>query len=268
MSAITPIFGFPYEVPGDQPGITLTGGQAGTHPILAIVVEQVLSQLTAGLGVPPTTQVFTTSGVYNKPEGLLWAKVRLVGGGGSGGGTMATGAGESAESAGGGGAEYAEGIFSAGVIATSETITVGAGGVGAVAGGSGNTGGTSSFGALITATGGTGGEVGVNTSVDAFAIHGEGGTGGTGGDVHIRGSSGGNGRVLGDSGGLATTSSQNFGGSSVLGGSRSINAVNFGGQTGFEYGGGSSGSAQNGSGVARPSSDGGAGIVIVEEHFV
>lgn len=43
--ANTPIFGFDYESTDDLPGGTLTGGQTGVHPILAIQVEQAIQTI-------------------------------------------------------------------------------------------------------------------------------------------------------------------------------------------------------------------------------
>lgn len=42
---LTPVYGLPYEAPGDQPLHSLTGGSSGTEPILAESVETELARL-------------------------------------------------------------------------------------------------------------------------------------------------------------------------------------------------------------------------------
>lgn len=50
MPAFTPVYGWPYEHPvNDQPGITLSGGEFGTEPILAEAVEEDVSRIDSGL---------------------------------------------------------------------------------------------------------------------------------------------------------------------------------------------------------------------------
>ena len=117
-------------------------------------------------------QTFTASGTWNKPTGIRYVRVQLVGGGGGGGGH--------GESGGGGG--YAEKIIDVRSI-SSVTVTVGTGG-GAVtyhqAGGNGT---TTSFGSHLSGGGGYG----------AIRQHGHsGGAGGlgSGGNVNIGGGGG------------------------------------------------------------------------------
>ena len=42
---LTPVYGLPYEAPGDQPLHSLTGGSSGTEPILAEAVEAELQRI-------------------------------------------------------------------------------------------------------------------------------------------------------------------------------------------------------------------------------
>jgi hypothetical protein len=106
-------------------------------------VAQAIAALAGGGGIAMSTQVFTASGTYTKPSGLLYAWVFVTGGGGAGNNDANQGHG-----AGGGTAIK---LIAAGSIGSTETVTVGAGG--AVSAGSG---GTSSFGSHCSATGGTG----------------------------------------------------------------------------------------------------------------
>ena len=131
------------------------------------------AELTLGGGIAMSTQVFTASGTYTKPTGLLYALVFVTGAGGGSGQNVGWYTG------GGGAGATAIKLIATGDIGATETVTVGTGS-------SGSSGGTSSFGAHCTATGGSapsGGTYGVN-----------GGTGGTAssGTINLTGGSGGN----------------------------------------------------------------------------
>lgn len=117
-----------------------------------------------------TTQTYT----WNKPVGLKFIEVCCIGagGGGGGGGRRATGTSNVAGCGGGGGA-VVWATFDSSILASSYTITVGAGGAGGIGSttisnspsNSGSIGGTSSFGTLVVARGGSGGSGGTfNTS--------------------------------------------------------------------------------------------------------
>ena len=119
-------------------------------------------------------QEFTTAGAatWTKPSKGACAFVQVWGGGGSGGRGGAGG--------GGGGGSYVEGWFDIADLASSETVTVGAGGAAITSGTSnGNAGGTSSFGSWLSAYGGGGGGVGGS----------DGGGGGGGGGIAGAGAS-------------------------------------------------------------------------------
>lgn len=63
MGAQTPTFGLPFEIPTDQPGITLTGGSDGMKRILADVVEEILLskyRIDQGTYTPTLTSTGTT----------------------------------------------------------------------------------------------------------------------------------------------------------------------------------------------------------------
>lgn len=99
--------------------------------------------------------VFTASGTWTKPVGLPDDAEVFVEAWGAGGGGGDSGA--SIRSAGGGGGSYVCRKFRAGDLASSETVTVGAGGAKGTNGTAGATGGSSSFGTHLTAYGGGGG---------------------------------------------------------------------------------------------------------------
>jgi len=95
-------------------------------------------------------QTFDASGTWTKPATGSMARIQVWGGGG-GGNRQAT----TTTSVGGGGGGYSETTVALSSLASTETVTVGAGGVGRTAtAGSGTDGGTSTFGTLIGASGG------------------------------------------------------------------------------------------------------------------
>ena len=175
-------------------------------------------------------EVFTSSGTWTRPAGVVQVTVEVVGGGGNGGNGIAN------YSGGGGGAGgYALDIADVSGDAT-VAVTVGAAG------------GTSSFGAFCVATGGSNGEQGANEGS-------EGGAGGVGtsGDLLVGGGDG------GGSGGQQTTAG-GVGGSSHYGGGGAGGPDNTHGSAGNNYGagGGGGGPDTNMNGGA-----GAGGLVIV-----
>lgn len=210
-------------------------------------------------------QVFINSGTWTKPSGAKSVYVEVVGGGGAGGGAAATGASQCSMGSGGGSGGYASGILDAGILASTVTVTIGAGGTGA-SGADGNNGSGSSFGAHITSSGGTGGSM-RSTSSLAFSI--DGGAGGatfTGGTLQIPGDDGG--ACWGD--GQLGFSGE--GGASFLSGrAKSVRtstaSQRFGGTVGKQYGGGGSGAINSGGVAAIAGGAGSKGVVVVTTYF-
>jgi hypothetical protein len=195
------------------------------------------------------TVYFTSSGTFVKADypWLRAIRVKCQGGGGGGAGGLGD---VNVAPGGGGGGGYAESfITNISGLASSVTVTRGAGGSGGPGGGAsvnaGSTGGTSSFGALVSATGGAGGG---NSS----------GSGGEGtGDLAVTGSSG----------SVNSFTSSPFmsgdGGGSFFGGSVRGKVDAGDGLSGRQYGGGGSGSSIR-TPTGRAGGAGANGIVIVE----
>lgn len=173
-----------------------------------------------GLGpavdLDPNTQLFTASGIWTKPADCQWVRVILVGGGGGGGGGRRSNnitADRPGGGVGGGGGGLSFLDVPAGLLPSTVTVTIGAGGTGGAgattansSGSAGGTGGTSTFGEFLSATGGTsaandgrpqggsghihggfGGQLSFGTPVDTWVLRGinGGGSGGSAsGDQH------------------------------------------------------------------------------------
>jgi hypothetical protein len=138
-------------------------GTDNTKDMTPLRVAQAIAALAGG-GIAMSTQVFTASGTYTKPSGLLYAWVFVTGGGGGGG--LPSGGGWGA---GGGGGGTAIKLIAAASLGATETVTVGSAG-----------GGSSSFGSHCSATGGNAG---------GHSSPGHGGTG-TNGNINLDGSKG------------------------------------------------------------------------------
>lgn len=203
-------------------------------------------------------QEFLSSGTWNKPTGIGWIYVELVGGGGGGSRGNASVYGN-----GGGGGGFNSRLMRASDASSSVTVTVGAGGAASAATNisNGGDGGDSTFGSYATAKGGKGG-VGTTSS-------GAGGAGSAGGSTagvsayadasgNYRGNTGGNSIKGGGGGGGATT-----GGASVDAGAGGAGVTGNGnsGVAGSQPGGGGGG-CEGGAG-AQTSGAGGAGRVRV-----
>lgn len=207
------------------------------------------------MGTVPTSgsligfQVFTSSGTYTKAtNNPSFVIVEAVGAGG-GGGTTGSTAGNAGGGGGGGG--YVLKRILASALASSETVTIGAGSTG--------TGGTTSFGSICSATGGAAGQTGTSTALGA--------TGGAGG-IGVNGDYNGNGGT-GQTSKPATTAgaaNSGSGGCSRFMGN-GVSRANSG--NGFNApansGGGGSGGVSAGA-IAATGGNGGSGLLIVWEY--
>lgn len=196
---------------------------------------------------------FTSSGTFTKADypWLRAVRARVQAGGGGAASSPNPGG-----SPGGGGGEYAETFIEVADLATSETVTVGAGGAGGNGSSGVNTpgsnGGNSSFGAHAVANGGEG--------TPSTYRGGLGGSGGTG-DFTAAGQGGG----AGHPGEISGTIMSGQGGASHLGGGgRGQGNTTHGGTAGGLYGGGGGGSGRTGTGGSVSGGNGADGVVIVE----
>lgn len=214
-----------------------------------------------------TRQVFTATGTWNKPAGLMFAEVEVQAASGSGGGVATTVAGQSAEGGGGGGGEYARGVFAAATLGASEAVTIGAPGAAAAAGVAGNAGAASSFGAHVTCNGGAAGALGTAGAGSQHALGGAGGSGGTGGDFRISGDDGGPGLSMNGADSAPFPQRSCFGGGSHLGAIATPPATPSTGRIGRDWGGGSTGAGRFGAGAALGSTIGGDAIIVVTQYI-
>lgn len=210
------------------------------------------------------TQVFTGSGTYTPTSGMLYCKVRMVGGGAAGGGAAATGAAQGSVGSGGGSGEYAEATVSAATIGASQTVTIGTAGT-ANSGATGGNGGNTSLGAIVAANGGSGGitsAAGVSGQVNGGA----GGTGGSGGSFRANGQHGTQAYQIVST----STLIPGDGGNSHFGsGGQGSTAITAGtGAAGTIYGSGGGGSGNTASLTAKLGGAGTAGIMVIDEYVI
>ena len=225
----------------------------------------------------PDTQSFSSSGTWTKPSGATVVVVELWGAGGGGGsGCTTTNGSNRSGSGGGGGGAYTTRTFVASDLASTVTVTLGAGGAGGTArtagnnGLAGSTGGTSTFGSYLSAFGGVGGQGG--------DLGGTGRYGGAGGGVLAVGSttSGGaprneitNGTTFntsaggafggGDTGTNTAGAPSGFGGGG--GGAANVAANSFAGGSSYQGGpGGGGGGSLDTSDVSRAGGAGGSSV--------
>lgn len=204
------------------------------------------------------SQSFSSSGTYTPTTGMLYCQVQGVGGGGGGGGSN----GATAPAGGGGYGEYAIGIFTAAQISTSQSVTIGAGGIaGSSSAGTGGNGGITALGSLISIGGGIGGAG--NGNFANGAPGGLGGSNGTGGIVHITGQSGG----YGWAGGVTNLGIAGYGGSGRFGagGQGVANTSATSGLSGTGFGSGGSGGNQA-AGSSKGGGPGTSGYILIIEY--
>lgn len=198
-------------------------------------------------------QTFTASGTYTKPTGAKSVLVEVWGGGGSGG----KGANGVNLASGGGGGAYNSKQFLASDVGSTETVTVGAGGLAKSSNSTnGDVGGNSSFGSLLYAYGGGPGKGTSGTTTV---------TAGGGGGIQSAGAdnaAGGPTTFGGAWGGGAPITAGFFGGGGGSGvASSNVQATAGGSIYGGAGGGGSASANQSNGGTSTYGGNGGAGNI-------
>lgn len=217
---------------------------------------------------------YTSSGTFDKGDypGLRAVMVEMVGGGGGGGGAATTGANQASAGAGAGAGAYARAFVLESDLASSEAVTVGAGGDGAVGTTTAATAGADSvFDTISGEVRADGGSAGATSTAGTGSLGFAGAAGGSvansSGDLVIEGGAGQMGRRFGNP---CFITNFGYGGDSMFGqGGRPPNS-NTGGSGGAGQGYGSGGGAgynYENQGTARHGGDGAPGIVIVHLYY-
>lgn len=251
---ITAITGFSYPV-----GTRLVYGSGAEY---TVVKSTSGLKFERGAALIPDQQRYTTPGTatWTKPANPKYVFAQVQAGGGGGGGSQTTGSGESSAGSGGEGGGYAASLLDAAILASTVTVTVGAGGS-ASSGGSGGTGGASSFGAHVSATGGDGGSAAAG-SASPVATSGGNSTQTLVGQIQIPGGGGGALIRLGTGqGGVG-----GVGGNSQLGNGGGGRGGDNAGLPGKNYGGGGGGAAATASQSTKAGGAGAPGIVIITTY--
>lgn len=222
-------------------------------------------------------RVLTSSGTYNVPSGLSFAKITAIGGGGAG--CFGQRGGSNAAAGGGGGAGgTAIRTYTSAQLGASQTYTIGAAGVAAGEGFSGGNGGNTTFASgllLLTANGGQGAPFPVNSPDTNNA--GLGGAGGTasGGTINYTGMAGldgfayrigdANNYMMAGNGANTLYGSGGQGGKllNIVGASQSSGANG----SGYGSGGGGAGFVSSPGSITAVAGNGAAGVIVVEEYF-
>lgn len=223
----------------------------GINGVFQLTPDHALTSVPYTMRAPNATKtsIFTASGTWNKPIGLKYIEIEVVGGGCGGQGAASGGAGAAVNGGGSGG--YARKTINANNLNETEVVTVGSGGAGGGSGGTptnGTPGNPTSFGKHVSCSGGSP-TLGGNAVGGDINIPGQAGTGGISVDAQNIGLSG-----TGGSNPLGIGGAGQLGPGATVGNSG----------TGYGAGGGGSigGSAGPGFGGA-----GASGVVIVKEYF-
>lgn len=214
-------------------------------------------------GFSATSTKYTNSGIWTKSTKAVMVHIQLWAAGGSGGrGTD----GNTADAGGGGGGQYVDAWILADTLSSSETITIGTGGVAqSSVNTAGSVGGNTSFGSILTAVGGsagpagTDGQAGGNGGKPSINVSGLWGIGVGGGAGTYGIYSGAGGGAVNDGGGSLYGGGGGGGADDAGGGAGGTSTLGGNGGTGSADGTGVSGSVPGGGGGASDSGTSGAG---------
>lgn len=212
--------------------------------------------------------IFTASGTYTPSPNMFICRVEAIGGGGAGGGVFSSSASDTGCGGGGGGGEYLTAYFPDSIIGSSQSITIGNGGI-AVDGDLGGDGSPTMFGSLLTAAGGLGGRGGFAAGSDTITLGGMGGSSNGTTGLSYPG-------IEGDYGLFLTTAAKSVGGvgGTAGNGKGGAGAPTIATSTGVpgvsataNTGCGGSGAALRNVEAIIPGGNGGSGVVIVTEYL-
>ena len=196
--------GFWWIVPVKPTGAASTDPSQEVWVLMSVAQGSAVWKRLRGGGSGPTVMgpinkiYFSTPGTftYTPTSGMTQCYVECVGGGGASGSLNSTGwnsgnVGTTTFGFGGGGGAYSAKLFTATTIGSSQSLTIGAGGVsptGVISNGwnSGGDGGDTLFGSFITAGGGSGSSGLTTSSPSVVGLYGAPGVA-TGGDINING---------------------------------------------------------------------------------
>ena len=215
----------------------------------------------------PVRQVYTASGTWTKPAGLVYAEVECQGGGGGGSGVSNSTASTGDAGSSGGGGGYVKKVWLDAALSATETVTVGTGGTAGPASDAGGGAGVASSFKTQIANGGGGGTATGNAGL-ARSTGGAGG-GGSGGDFTVAGGDGPNGSVIANGGGTSPTIQAVNGGASFMGGAcrPAVSAAGGVGQPGQAYGGGGGGGFSRAASGAFAGGAGAPGLIIITSYM-
>jgi hypothetical protein len=232
-------------------GTALQSGQLSTGMVIAFVYKlatddyRILTPLSGGAA--PIVRTYIANATWNKPAGLRYISVQVQAAGGKGGRNNQGSAGPNGGGGGGAGG-YSRRTIAAADLPASVTVSISAPG----------TAGSANFGSFMSAPNGSNGAVGSGTSPGAVTAS------PTGGDINIPGGAGQAGGTIGTSPatricGAGANSMMGQGGAQRIIAANSIDGLD---PSGFGAGGGGCALTTTGT-----ETNGGPGIVIVEEYY-
>jgi hypothetical protein len=235
------------------------GTSTANRTVTPLRVKQAILAL-APEGGSPGLVIYTSSGTYTPPAGIVGLEITAIGGGGAGGGAYAGGAGKA--SLGGGGAGGGCAIKHTTTIDSSYAVVIGAGGLGVTTSNGGNGGDTTVISTTVSLNGkgGGGGSYMTGTSGNQKALGGNAAIA-FGGTINLSGGQGFDSTVV-----AGEYASPGHSGASVWGGGRRVVLPGHG-TAAITTGEGGSGAAGLDSTSSYKGGNGYAGMVLIKEYY-